>query len=197
MKSLGYDFVRPNNSQIQKALKLSTNMPVWPYTGSVALSDNLIIVKFSDDKEKWKLDLTNNEKDVEITGKSIYKINADKDIPSYFDLSISKDENDTTMLKAGHIDPHISFPLSKEIDYSSFDYIRINIESDTTGEMQVFLSQKNEDYSEEKYSSYISLKKGSNIILCKKPIAMQNVGAIRFDPPINSSVVLKSIDFIK
>ncbi|QYK69600.1 glucosyltransferase domain-containing protein [Paenibacillus sp. S02] len=197
MKSLGYDYFRPNASEIQKALKLSTNMPIWPYKGSVALSGNLIIVNLSDDKEKYKLDLTDNEQNVKVTGKSIYKINADKDIPGYFDLSISKTGNNTTMLKAGHIDPHISFPLFKAIDNSTFDYIKLNFESDTEGDMQFFLSQKNEDYSEEKYSNYISVKKGLNTIFCKKPIAMQNVGAIRIDPPNNSSIVLKSIDFIK
>jgi hypothetical protein len=47
-KFLGYDFVRPDGEQIKTGLKCQKNMPSWPKDGSVALCDDLLVVKLSE-----------------------------------------------------------------------------------------------------------------------------------------------------
>ncbi|SCJ63267.1 Uncharacterised protein [Anaerotruncus sp. 2789STDY5834896] len=48
MDTLGYIYQRPSIEQIRKGEQYAQNMPVWPSDGSVALYEDMVVVKLSD-----------------------------------------------------------------------------------------------------------------------------------------------------
>lgn len=47
MKSIGYPYKVPNQSEIDRGKKISRAMPVWPNNGAIKFTDNLIVVRLS------------------------------------------------------------------------------------------------------------------------------------------------------
>ncbi|OME15059.1 hypothetical protein BSK47_22610 [Paenibacillus odorifer] len=197
MSSLGYKYKIPTDIEREKAIKLAELMPAWPYKGSVALVDDLIIVNLSDNPEKYGLNLINDENKSMSQYKKIESVKLDKDNIDFFsDLVIENAESDSYILKAGNIDPYISISLAEKLEKDSFEHISFTIESNVEGDMQLFLLQENESYSE-KYSGIIKLKKGMNKIICERQQFMNNLISLRIDPPALSVIKIKEISFYK
>ncbi|MEK4286294.1 MULTISPECIES: glucosyltransferase domain-containing protein [Paenibacillus] len=197
MSSLGYEYKIPTEIEREKATKLAESMPVWPYKGSVALVDDLIIVNLSDNPEKYGLNLINDENKSMSQYKKTESVKLDKDNIDFFsDLVIENAESDSYILKAGDIDPYISISLAEKLEKDSFEHISFTIESNVEGDMQLFLLQENESYSE-KYSGVIKLKKGMNKIICERQQFMNNLISLRIDPPALSVIKIKEISFFK
>lgn len=111
-------------------------------------------------------------------------------------MVIENAESDSYILKAGDIDPYISISLAEKLEKDSFEHISFTIESNVEGDMQLFLLQENESYSE-KYSGVIKLKKGMNKIICERQQFMNNLISLRIDPPALSVIKIKEISFFK
>ena len=46
---LGYNYLQPSEEQQYRAEEIAQDMPVWPYAGSVALVEDIIIVNLGTD----------------------------------------------------------------------------------------------------------------------------------------------------
>ncbi len=207
MNSLGYNYLMPDATQREQGLSLANTMPPWPYQGSVDLKDGLIIVNFTNHTKElaqqsasnpalFNLELANQRDD----GAKIDKVLATMDLLKantgyYSDLQV-KEEANALQLTSGQPDPNISLSFMEPVDNYSFDYIKLNIESNMDGEMRMYLLQTGDTYTE-KYSGGIILKKGSNIVYCKRQNLLDDLAALRIDPPNNSMIKVSSIELVK
>lgn len=196
MKSLGYDYLDPTEEQREKALKIADSMPVWPHKGSVALISDLIIVNLSENPEKYKLNLHYDYDDSTIQNEVISDLNITEKVEYYNDLEIEKSDSSELILKAGKLDPYVSISLGHKLEKDSYSYISFEINSSVDGDMQLFLLQENDNYSE-KYSGIIKVKKGINRIICDRNQLMNNLISLRIDPPAQSTFEVKKIRFFK
>lgn len=194
MKSVGYDYLDPTEEQREKAIKIADSMPTWPHKGSVALKNDLIIVNLSENPEKYKLNL--HYDDSTIQKEMIFDLNIAEKVDYYNDLEIEKADSSDLILKAGKLDPYVSISLGHKLEKDSYSYISFEINSSVDGDMQLFLLQENDNYSE-KYSGIIKVKKGINRIYCDRNQLMNNLISIRIDPPVQSTFEVKKISFFK
>lgn len=195
MKSLGYDFLIPTEEQKNRAIDIARTMPVWPDKNSVALKDNIIIVKLSGEIVKYPLELSHDDKRSSANSE-IYRLKLNTTtVDFHYDMDVSS-KMDGLELKSYSGDPQISFLLEKPISINSFDNIVIEFDSNISGNMQMFLSQNNESFGSE-FNGYVKIKEGHNVIYCNKQTAMTNITGIRIDPPNDSLISLKNVTFIK
>lgn len=194
MKSVGYDYLDPTEEQREKALKIADSMPIWPHKGSVAFENGLIIVNLSENPDKYKLNL--HYDDSTIQKEMISDLNITEKVEYYNDLEIEKADSSELILKAGKLDPYVSISLGHKLEKDSYSYISFEINSSVDGDMQLFLLQENDNYSE-KYSGIIKVKKGINRIYCDRNQLMNNLISIRIDPPAQSTFEVKKISFFK
>ncbi|MCR8844855.1 glucosyltransferase domain-containing protein [Paenibacillus sp. SC116] len=193
MRSLGYEYNDPTEEQREKGIEIAKDLPVWPDKNSIILADDIIVVNLPENSNKYLLDMKHVEK--EDVGTPTYRIDI-KNPDIYYDMKIDADSKGILSMKSGSLDPHISYILNNKVNNNIFEYIAIEFESDTEGEMQVFLSQENESYGE-KYNGVVKVKKGYNKVYSKKQQYMTNVAGFRIDPPNNSSIKLIGVTFIK
>ena len=197
MRSLGYEYINPSEEERNKAIEIAKSMPAWPYKGSVVFKNDLVIVNLSENSERYKLNLINYEGDLKFQNKEVYNLNiSGAKIDYSSDLEIENISQGSIVFKAGSIDPQFSISLGQKLLSDSFKYISFEIDSDIEGDMQIFLLQENESYSE-KYSGFIKLRKGTNKIYCERPQPLKNVISLRFDPPNESTVEVKKIAFLQ
>ncbi|GAV12379.1 glucosyltransferase domain-containing protein [Paenibacillus sp. NAIST15-1] len=193
MSSLGYDYNAPTDEQTNRGIEIANEMPAWPNRGSVALVDDIIIVNLSENMGKYSLELSQDEN--HNSSSQLYSLKLDN--PNYYyDMEVSKDVDGHLILNSKGVDPQISFMPENKINNSSFDYIFFEFESNIEGELQVFLAQENESYGE-KFNGIVKVKKGINKVYCKRQKFMDNVVAVRIDPPNNSTVKLIDVQFIR
>lgn len=196
MKSLGYDYLDPTEEQREKALKIADSMPVWPHKGSVALINDLIIVNLSENPEKYKLNLHYDFDDSTIQNEMISDLNITEKVEYFNDLEIEKADSSGLIIKAGKLDPYVSISLGHKLEEDSYKFISFEINSSVDGDMQLFLLQENESYSE-KFSGTIKVKKGINKIYCDRNQLMNNLISLRIDPPAQSTFEVRKISFFK
>lgn len=197
MKSLGYDYISPTEEQRKIGNEVAVNMPAWPYQGSVAIKNNIIIVNLSENMEKYKLNIIQDSEKVSsaITGSKVsYDLLRDRKEVGVFDMNVLHENSNSLTYKAGSYDPQISFILSQPMESNDYKFIEMNFTSDVDGEGYLFLAQENEQYSE-KFSTNLMIKKGQNKILVEKQMLMTNIGSLRIDPPNGSKFTINQMNF--
>lgn len=194
MNSLGYEFLEPSSVQIEEGKKLSLDMPSWPASGSVAVKKEMIIVKLSEDPSNYALNLVNDpERKIE---KSAFSHIGFTNMTYNYAMREFKETSKGIKIVSTDADPQASFSLNTVAEKDSFDYIRLIIESDTEGDLQLFLAEEEGMYSG-RFNGTVLLKKGVNVIYCDRQRLMREVKSMRIDPPDNSTITLKSIEFYK
>lgn len=198
MKSLGYNYFAPTEEQRKLALHYSNEMPVWPYRGSVALVEDLIIVNLSENPEKYNLNLFNNEerKDKQqyeyVENGELNKTNID----FLYDIQISESRTNELKFHSGTSDPQVSFLVDRKLNVEAFNYIVMEFYSDIDGTAQIFLREEGGSYGA-KFNGTIEVKKGHNLVFCEKQPYMKDINAIRIDPPNNSMIEIIKLGFSK
>lgn len=196
MHSLGYKYVIPTQQQRELAIRNSTNMPVWPLKGSVALKDGLIMVNLSEDAQKYNVTL-HKENDLKNKKKIVASTIKLKEGQVDYSSSIYLKENGSSLvLKSSDGDPAFSFTLKKEIKKSDFNYVLFEITSDVEDDIQIFFPADNGQYSEQ-MSSFISVKKGKNQIYAELPLVDTVLKGFRIDPPASSKITIEKVELIK
>ena len=196
MRSLGHVYKNPSEDQINKALTDSIKMPKWPLKGSIALKNGLIIVKLSEDIKNHEIILLHNENKEVKTNSEVYNLNFKLKNMKYSKFLKPNIKNRKLVLISKDTDPSISLSFSKIFTQESFDYVSIELNSNIEGEMQIFLAEKNGEYSEDN-AKYIHINKGYNLIFCKPSKVMDQLSSIRIDPPNQSTIRINNVKLVK
>ncbi|WP_433747676.1 glucosyltransferase domain-containing protein [Paenibacillus amylolyticus] len=197
MKSLGYDYISPTEQQRKIGNEAAVNMPAWPYKGSVAIKNDIIIVNLSENQEKYKLSIIQESDKVRsaVAGSQVsYDLLRDRKEVGVFDMNVLHEDTNSVTYKAGSYDPQVSFVLSQPMKSNDYKFIEMEFISDVDGEGYLFFAQENEQYSG-KFSTNMMVKKGLNRIVVKKQVLMNNIGSLRIDPPNNANFTIEKIHF--
>lgn len=192
MQSLGYNYNAPSEEQRKRALQISKQMPIWPDIDSVAIKDGIIIVNLSKPSNDFRLNIHNDGENKIKDSSKVYNV----ELSNYHinDMEVLANNTNGLILSSNSIDPQISFTLEQKV--ASYDYVVFEFESNIEGWGQIFLAEENKNF-DENISGNFMVKKGLNKVYCEQQEFLSNVASLRLDPPSNSEVHLKRIEFFK
>lgn len=112
-----------------------------------------------------------------------------------------KTQNNEIILKSGNIDPYIGNFLDINSSHQKYESkytgFRLRYSSDTAGSLQLFYSLNNSQFSEQNSftGTITKTENQEKDYFAVIPANMRYITNIRIDPPNESTIVLKSVDF--
>lgn len=192
MNSLGYMYIYPTEDQKAKANQLAINMPIWPHAGSVALKDDIIIVNLSAGHGQPSLAISGIAPTGIDSNQSALSI--DSLVFEPHNINLTKETGILNAISTGE-DPYLIFSVETNVQNQSYDYLKIKLNSNTEGSLQLFLRPVNKDFNEV-LSGTIDIHSGDNVIYCKITEVVDMLSAIRIDPPDSSQLKITDISFL-
>lgn len=194
MQSLGYNYLFPTVEQKEKAEQIAASMPMWPHNGSVALKENMIIVNFSSGEGKPLLEISENKP--ALGGDNYTRLSIDSLKFDSNNVTLTKQTNGTLHASSNVEDPFFTFSVNSFTKDHSYEFLKIQLNSDTDGEMQLFLLPSNGEYNEILSGTH-KIHSGNNIIYCTIPRIITKLSAVRIDPPSNSILSVENIELFR